>query len=367
MRVALIHFWLIGMRGGERVLEQFSQLYPDADIYTHVYDPKKISDRLNAHQVTTTFIGSMPMARKHYQKYLPLMPRALEELDLTSYDLVISSESGPAKGVIPGPRARHVCYCHSPMRYIWDHYHAYKAGLGSIAARVFGRAAHNLRQWDVTTASRVDQFVANSSFVAERIERYYGRSAEVVNPPVDVDGFQPSGQVGDYYLFVSELVRYKRADLVVEAAKSLDAPVVIVGDGEARRELQARAPRNVTFKGRAPLDELKSLYAGCRALLFPGEEDFGIVPVEAMASGRPVIAFGRGGVLDSVKDGLTGLYFHEQSADALVEAIRAFEARADHFHPERIRAHAESFSEEAFRARFKAVVDETMARPHRRL
>ena len=214
-RTALIHYWLVAMRGGERVLENLLDMYPAADIFTHVHDPEKLSDKLKAAAISESFIGRLPGARKHYQKYLPLMPMALEELDLRSYDLVISSESGPAKGVITRPDALHVCYCHSPMRYLWDHYHDYKASAGRISRMAMPLLFHRMRQWDVSSAARVDGFIANSSFVARRIRRVWGREAKVVHPPVAIDEFKPSDNVTERYLWVSQMTPYKRADVAL--------------------------------------------------------------------------------------------------------------------------------------------------------
>lgn len=367
MRVAIIHYWLVGMRGGERVIEQLCQLYPQADIYTHVVNPDALSDVLRAHRIETTWISKLPFAERLYQAYLPFMPRALEELDLTSYDLVISSESGPAKGVIVHPDARHVCYCHSPMRYIWDQYGFYTKDLNPIKRAVFARVAHKLRMWDVTSAARVDRFVANSSFIAERIQRYYRRDADVIAPPVDTDYFAPSPDgPKDFYLFVSELVGYKRADLVVEAFNALGLPLMVIGDGEQMEHLQRIAKPNVTLRGRQPRAELKAAFAACKALVFPAEEDFGIVPVEAMASGRPVIAYAGGGARDTVKPGVSGVTFPAQTVEALIDAVRGFEDTAADFDSDAIVRHAASFSEARFRDAFAAVAAEVMADSPRR-
>ncbi|WP_084395817.1 glycosyltransferase [Henriciella aquimarina] len=349
MRVALIHYWLNGMRGGERVLETLCEMFPDADIFTHVVDRSKLSDVINRHNIKTTFISKMPFARSQYQKYLPFMPRALEEIDLTGYDLVISSESGPAKGVIPPPTAFHLCYCHSPMRYIWDLYPQYHASAGRLAKVAFPGIAHRLRQWDATSAMRVDQFVANSSFVAKRIEKYYRRGSEVVFPPVAVDDFKPvpAAERGDYFIAAGEFVRYKRFDVAIDAFNELGLKLLVIGDGEERKALERRAGDNIEFLGRVPFSELKTHFAKCRALIFPGEEDFGMIPVEVMASGRPVIALGRGGALDTVEDGVSGTLVHEQSVAAFVEAVRGF-SDAD-YDPQAITAHARKFSKAAFK------------------
>lgn len=356
MRVALIHYWLNGMRGGERVLEAFCDLFPDADIYTHVADRAKLSSKLNRHEIKTSFISKMPFARSQYQKYLPFMPRALEELDLSEYDLIISSESGPAKGVIPRPDAFHMCYTHSPMRYIWDLYPQYQASAGRLARVAFPGIAHRLRTWDVTSAARVDQFLANSSFVAKRIEKYYRRSSEVVFPPVSTDDFKIVDRAGrgDYFLAAGEFVRYKRFDVAIDAFNELGLKLKVIGDGEERKALERKAGDNIEFLGRVPFSELKHHFARCRALIFPGEEDFGMVPVEVMASGRPVIAYARGGALDTVVDGLSGLHVHEQTVEAFVEAVRSF--KEEDFDPERIRTHAGTFGREPFKQRIRQIL-----------
>lgn len=363
LRVAVIHYWLVGMRGGEKVLEEILRIFPNAEIFTNVADPEKLSPLIRSHRITETFVGRLPAARRFYQKYLGFMPRALEELDLRGYDLVISSESGPAKGVIVPPGTAHVCYMHSPMRYIWDHYPDYKERLGRLSGLYFSILAHRLRQWDVTSATRVDRFVANSSFVASRIWRYYGRDAEVVHPPVDLGAYRlgDADRPREYYLFVSELVRYKRADLVIEAFRDLDLPLLVVGDGDERRALAASLPPNVRLLGRVPFEDLPGLYQGARALVFPAEEDFGIVPVEAMACGTPVIAFGSGGVLDSVVEGKTGVFFDTQGAASIAAAVRRFERSRERFQAETIARHALSFGPERFQREFLSIVIQTIA------
>lgn len=351
-RVAIIHYWLVGMRGGEKVVEALCRMFPQADIFTHVADPARLSDTLRRHRIVETRIGRLPMARRLYQKYLPLMPRALEELDLTGYDIVISSESGPAKGVITPPDAVHLCYCHSPMRYLWDQYHVYRDGAGLLTRALMPPLAHRLRQWDVTSAARVDGFVANSRHVAARIKRYWRREARVVHPPVFVQDFAPVPEAdrGDFYLWAGELAPYKRPDLAVDAFRELDRPLVVIGGpDDAVKALKKRAGSKTTFLGKVPFEVLRDHMARCRALIFPGEEDFGIVPVEVMASGRPVIAYGRGGALDTVVDGATGLLFRDQSVAGVVEAVRRFEAEGlGDLDPAALVAHAAKFSEEAF-------------------
>jgi glycosyltransferase involved in cell wall biosynthesis len=338
------------MRGGERVLERLIRLFPEADIFTHVYDPSAVSPEIRARPVRTTFIQKLPFARRHYQKYLPLMPMALEELDLGAYDLVISSESGPAKGVITVPGALHVCYCHSPMRYLWDQYPAYRGSAGALTRLAMPWLFHDLRIWDTASAARVDRFVANSSFVRRRIAKAYRREAEVVHPPVDVSLFRASAEIDANWLWVGQMVPYKRPDLVVEAFNALGWPLVMVGDGEMSREVRRRAGSNITIIPRMSFDQLRAAYARCRALVFTAEEDFGIVPVEAMASGRPVLALGRGGVLDTLEPERNGLAFAEQTRESLIDGIERLEAWLPGFDPREAIASAARFSPAAFDA-----------------
>ncbi|ADZ71464.1 glycosyltransferase [Polymorphum gilvum] len=353
LKVAIVHYWLVGMRGGERVVEALCRMFPGADIYTHVVDRAQISDTIARHDIRTTFVSRLPRAHKLYQNYLPLMPLALEELDLAGYDLVISSEAGPAKGVIVPPGVPHLCYCHSPMRYLWDQYHIYKAGAGRLTRLAMPLLAHRLRQWDVTSAARVDAFLANSHHVANRIEKYWRRSARIVHPPVAVDDFAPvpPGEIGDHYLWAGELVSYKRPDIVIEAFNRTGRKLVVIGGPDkAVAALKRTAKDTITFLGKVPFETLKHHMARCRALVFPGEEDFGIVPVEVMASGRPVIAYARGGALDTVVDGKTGLLFPDQSVEGLIGAIERFEAAgAAAFDPAVLVAHARRFDEAHFR------------------
>ena len=355
-RVAIIHYWLVGMRGGERVIERLLHLFPDADLFTHVYAPEAMSSVIRARPVKTTFIQKLPGATRHYQKYLPLMPMALEELDLRGYDLVISSESGPAKGVIAAPDARHVCYCHSPMRYLWDHYHDYKVSAGRVARMAMPLMFHGLRQWDVTSAARVDQFVANSSFIQKRIQRAWRRDSLVVHPPVSVDLFKPRSDVTDRYLWVGQMTPYKRADIALEAFNRSGLPLLMVGEGEMAADLRKRAKPNVTIMSKLNFDQLREAYATCRALVFTAEEDFGIVPVEAMASGRPVLAYGRGGALDSIVANETGQFFGEQTPESLMEAVERLEAWMPHFDPDVAVERARFFAPERFDEGMRAAI-----------
>lgn len=347
-RVAIVHYWLVAMRGGERVVERLLDLYPGADLYTHVHDPAAMSATIRAATVRTTFIDRLPFARRLYQYYLPLMPLALEQLDLTAYDLVISSESGPAKGVITNPSALNLCYCHSPMRYLWDHYHLYRKDANPLARAAMPWIYHRLRQWDTASTARVDRFAANSSFIRDRIRKNWRREAQVIHPPVDVDLFSPSDTIDDAYLWVGQMVPYKRPDLAVDAFTRTGQPLVMVGDGAMRRKLEARAGPNITFIPRLGFDALRRAYARARALVFTAEEDFGIVPVEAMASGRPVLAYGRGGVRDSVIPDLSGQFFDDQDVESLIDGIAALERWLPDFDPAAAVASARRFAPEHF-------------------
>ncbi len=349
-RVAFVHYWLLRMRGGERVLEQALHLFPDADIFTHVYDPAGVSEVIRERPVRTTFIGRLPASRKLYQKYLPLMPLALEELDLSGYDLVISFEAGPAKGVITGPDALHVCYCHSPMRYLWDAYPAYKRSAGWLSRLAMPIFFPRLRIWDVASAARVDHFIANSEFVRRRIMKVYRRDASVVYPPAPVGRFEVSSDVGPGYLWVGELAPYKRADIAVAAFTQLGLPLTVVGDGAMSRSVRRDAGANIRFISRLDFAGLRRAYAQCRALVFTAEEDFGIVPVEVMASGRPVLAYGAGGALETVIPEVTGMLFRPQTVDGLIEGIQRLEAWLPRFDPRNAVKHAAGFSEQRFRS-----------------
>lgn len=359
MRVALVHYWLVGMRGGEKVLEALCEIFPQADIFTLVLDPDQISPTIARHRIQTSFLQKIGGPR-HYRKMLPLMPLALESLDVTDYDLVISSEAGPAKGIVPRPDAVHICYCHSPMRYIWDQQAMYLRDSGWLTRQVLTLSGPRLRQWDVTTAARVDHFVANSSFVAKRIEKYYRRPATVIHPPVELRRFTPSGTTGDYYLCAGQIVPYKKVEIAVEAFTRSGRPLVVLGSG-ASPALREKAGPNVRFLGAVDDATMERHFAECRALIFPGVEDFGIVPLEVMASGRPVIAYARGGATETVVDGQTGLFFHEQTAEALNAAVDAFEASPGLFDPATIRAHAATFDSSEFKPKLRDYIAERVA------
>lgn len=354
MRAAIVHYWLLHRRGGEKVLEALCRLLPDADIFTLFCDPASLTDELRRHRITTSFLN--PFRRGH-RSLLPLMPMALENFDLRGYDLIVSSESGPAKGVVAGSRTQHICYCHTPMRYLWDLYHDYRdewtaSRLKRAAMTVF---TNYLRLWDFAAAARVDRFIANSENVRQRIYKVYRRDADVVHPPVDVESFYYK-PAEDYYLAVSELVAYKRLDSVVRQFSSSGRRLRIAGDGPEYRRLRSLAAPNVEFLGRVGDAELRELFARCRAFLLPGEEDFGITAVEALASGKPVIALGRGGVLETVPSS-GGFFYQEPSGDAIARAIDSFETQERQIDPTALQAWARRFSEAEFAHKMRGFLE----------
>lgn len=348
------------MRGGEKVLEALCELYPQADIYTHVYDPENISETIKKHQIKTTFIQRLPRATKWYQNYLPLMPIALRFLNLKKYDLVISSESGPAKGVRLSKGAMYICYCHSPMRYVWDLFDEYFRSVGLFKKIMMLLCMKPLRIWDRWTSKRVNQFVANSTTVQKRIFDCYQRDSVVIHPPVDIGYFQIEEPIDDYYLLFGQLIQYKRPDLAIQAFNQSGRKLVVIGQGSMHEGLKKLAKPNIQFLGRLDDGAIKGYLAHCKALIFPGLEDFGIVPVEVMACGRPVIAYGQGGVLDTVVDGKTGIYFREQTAQSLNAAIDQYEKSLSQFNSQAIREWTHKFSKEQFQSQFKELADQLL-------
>lgn len=361
MRVAVVHDWLNVYAGSEKVLEQILKLVPEADVYALVdFLPDDQRGFLNGKAVTTSKLQHMPFARKHYRQYLAIMPLMVEQFNLSQYDLVISSSHAVAKGVITGPGQVHVCYCHSPIRYAWDLQHQYLAesrltrGLKSLLARMI---LHYIRLWDVRTSNGVDTFVANSSFVARRIQKTYRRDSVVIYPPVDVSGFQLRTDKEDFYLTASRFVPYKRIDLIVEAFTHMpDKKLVVIGDGPDYNKVKMKAGSNVELLGYQPTEVLRDYMQRARGFVFAAEEDFGIIPVEAQACGTPVIGYGRGGLLDTVIPNKTGVFFDEQSIDSIVQAVNTFESTSTNFSPAEIRTHAESFSTERFVAEFDLIL-----------
>lgn len=358
MRVAIVHDYLNQYGGAERVLEALHELYPDAPVFTSIYDAEAMPEHYQRWDIRTSFMQALPGWRKHFRRYFLLYPTAFESFDLSAYDLVLSSSSAYAKGVIPRPGATHVCYCHTPMRFAWrSHDYVERERIRGLQGALLPFALTYVRLWDVATANRVDTFVANSSEVAGRIARYYGREAEVVPPPVELPPYDPQ-PAGDFYLAGGRLIPYKRIELIVEAFTRLRLPLKIFGDGRDRGRLEQMAGPTIEFLGWVDEETRRDLFARCRGFIFPGEEDFGITPLEAMAAGRPVIAYGAGGALETVVDGVTGRFFHEQSAAALAMAVAA--ARADRYDQLTIRRHAESYDRAIFLERMRAVIDEAV-------
>lgn len=355
MKVAIVHDWLTNMGGAEQVVINFKKIYKEAPIYTTLYNPNNLDKELQNIDVRTSFLQKKKMVVNH-KKYFPLMPLAFENFNLNEYDVILSSSSSCAKGVITKPGSIHVCYCHTPMRYAWELRDDYIKGMGKLKRRLVKILLHYMRIWDLASANRVDYFIANSTEVQKRIKKHYKRDSVVINPPVRCDLFNISETDGDYYFVISRLVGYKRFDLAVQACSELGKKLVVIGDGPEKEKLEKVANENVTFLGRQPDEVVKKYMSECKALLFPGEEDFGIVPVEAQACGRPVIAYGKGGVLDTVINGKTGVYFKEQTVESLKEAIIKFEKMK--FNKNEIRKHALEFDEKVFQNKIKEYIEE---------
>lgn len=355
MKVAIVHDYLNQAGGAERVVAVLHRIYPDAPIFTTLFDAAAVGEPLASADVRVSWMQRLPLWKKHFKFYLPLYPAGIRSLDLTGYDLIITSSSAWAKGVRVPPGARHVCYCYTPMRWVWSFDEYVGRSEMSAGARLAARLVIGaLRRWDVRTSGSVDRFMAISSEVAARIRQCYGRESDVVFPPVDVARFRYDRPVGDYFLVVSRLNSYKRIDLAVEACTALGLPLVVVGDGPDRAGLERIAGPTVRFMGRLPDAEVTALFEGCHAFILPGKEDFGLTPLEANAAGRPVVAFGAGGALDTVRDGETGVLFHESTPESLGRGLSVVASRA--WDRMVLRRHAESFAESVFVERFRAVV-----------
>lgn len=353
-KIAIVHDWLIDMGGAEQVIVNFKKIYPQAPIYTLLCNEERLVDDLKETNIHTSFLQKKKKITDH-KKYFPLMPLAFENFDLNEYDIILSSSSCCAKGVLTKPESIHICYCHTPMRYAWDQREQYLENTKGIKRKLIKFLLHYMRMWDYISANRVDYFIANSTEVQKRIKKHYGRDSIVINPPVRCKLFDISQNDGDYYLVLSRLVKYKRYDLAVKACNELNKKLVIIGEGPEKEKLQSIANENVTFLGRQPDEVVKKYMSECKALIFPGKEDFGIVPVEAQASGRPVIAFGEGGVLDSVIPNKTGVFFYEQTVESLKEAIKKFENMK--FDKNEIRKHALEFDESIFQQKMKQYIE----------
>ncbi len=369
MKIAIIHDWLTGMRGGEKCLEVFCELFPEADLFTLLYIKGSVSPVIEKMNIQTSFLQHLPFLRERYRFYLPLYPSAIENLNIKEYDLVLSISHAVAKGAIPGPDALHIAYILTPMRYVWDMYHEYFGDehRARLTKPLIPMLANYLRLWDIASNNRVDHLICISNYVAKRIRKYYQRDAEVIHPPVDIEKFHTANQTDDFYLIVSALSPYKRLDLAISAFNQLKKPLVIIGKGQEEKTLKGSANSNIEFLGWQPDEVLAEYYRKCKALIFPGEEDFGVTPLEAMASGRLVIAYGKGGVLEtvipyemaSIKDQCppTGIFFYEQSAEALIEAVKTFESNQDHFDSKKLREHAKKWDRRIFKRKIRSYID----------
>ncbi len=363
MRVALVHDYLNQYGGAERVLEGFTEIFPDAPVYTLIYDPRQMRDIFSNKNIQTSFLQRIPFAKSKHRIFPLLMPIAIEQFDLSDYDVVLSDSASFAKGVITKPNTLHVCYCHTPPRYAWDDSHKYieEFGLPGAIKKLVPFFMNYIRLWDKEAALRVDKFICNSYFVAERIKKYYNCKAEVIHPPVDTEKFYPAktndAEKGNYFLMVGRLLTYKRFDIAINAFNELKLPLKIIGDGPENKRLKKMARNNIEFLGELSTDKLNYYYQNCRALIFPQEEDFGIVALEAMACGKPVIAYRGGGALESISENQTGIFFDEQTSESLSKAIKNF--RADNFNSCKIREKALNFDRKAFKNRIKNFVEQS--------
>lgn len=370
-KIAIVHEWFTSIAGSEKVVEQLLNLYPQADVFVVYADPDTVGSTpfLHGRRITSSFIQKLPRASRFYRSYLPLMPLAVEQFDLSSYDFVISSAHAVSKGVLTGPDQLHISYVHSPIRYAWDLQHQYlrESGLRGLKGWLAKWMLHKMRIWDYRTAAGVDHFVANSKFIGRRIKKVYGRSSDVIYPPVDVSAFDLCEHKEDYYMTASRLVPYKRMDLIVKAfAQMPEKRLIVIGDGPEMPKLRAAATPNIELLGYQEFAVLKGHMQRAKAFVFAAEEDFGITPVEAQACGTPVIAFAKGGALETVVASpdatkATGVFFAEQTVESLTAAVRAFDARSVEFIPSVCRANAERFSTERFRAEFSAYVEARLA------
>ncbi|MGB3241614.1 MAG: glycosyltransferase [Candidatus Omnitrophota bacterium] len=362
MKVAIVHDWLTGMRGGEKCLEVFCELYPDATLFTLVHNKGSVSPVIENMDIRTSFLQKFPGVSENYRSFLPFFPAAAESFDLSGYDLVLSSSHCAAKGVKSPPGALHVCYCYTPMRYAWTFFDEYFSGENPVKRWMISMVINRLKRWDIASNKRIDYFIAISDNVKNRIAQIYDREADVIYPPAEV--YPEEGQEGDrgYYLIVSALVPYKRVDIAVKAFNETGKPLVIIGKGTDLERLKEISNGNITFRGWVSDRELQGYYAGCSALVFPGVEDFGIVPVEAQAHGKPVIAYAKGGALETVNNA-TGVFFNEQTVPAINSAIETFEKNKSAFNPEKIRQNAQRFNRDRFKREIKDYV-ETKWREH---
>jgi len=362
MKIALVHDQLDQVGGAERVLTAMHEVFPDAPIFTMIHDSRKTYSRFENMDVRTSFVQKVPLGRRKFKWFLPWMPLAIEQFDLTDYDLVLSSSSAYAKGVITRPETIHISYCYTPTRYLWNETFHYREELNQsrLVKAMLPLVLYRLRKWDRMAADRVDHFVSVSSFISDRIRKYYRRESEVIYPPVDVSDFKIADKIGDYFVIVSRLRPYKRVDLAVQVFNALGLPLKVVGAGEEEAKLRKMAEPNIEFLGYVSDDEKAELLSKCQALIHPQEEDLGITPLEAMASGRPVIALGKGGALETVVDGETGIFFREQTPASLAKAVRSF--NSDDFDSREIRRHVGKYDVECFKDNLRKCVDSIVAR-----
>jgi len=366
LKIAIVHDWLVIYAGAEKVLEQILLLYPEADIYSLIdFLPKDQRNFILNKEVHTSFIQQLPFAKKRYRNYLPLMPLAIEQFDLSNYDVIISSCYAVAKGVLTNSDQLHICYCHTPIRYAWDLYHLYLKEQGldrGLKGRIAKLILHYIRIWDCTAANRVDHFIAISKYIAKRIKNIYGKNSTIIYPPVDVERFGLYTKKENFYLTVARIVPYKKIDLIVDVfSKMPNKKLVVIGDGPDFRKIKSRDRKNIELLGYQPFEVLKNYMQRAKALVFAAEEDFGIVPVEAQACGTPVIAYGRGGALETVIEGKTGIFFKEQTVESLIEAINKFEKEQDRFDCYEMRKNAERFSNDRFKREFRELVEKVSA------
>ncbi|MDF2959491.1 MAG: glycosyltransferase [Paenibacillus sp.] len=349
MKIAIVHDYLNQYGGAERVLECFMDMFPDAPVYTMISDLSKMPKRFKDADIRTSFIQSIPFSKNHYKKMLSLFPIAVEQFDLREYDVILSSSSAFAKGVITNPNQVHICYCYTPMRYVWDLYHQYikEDVKNPVFRKVLPYILHKIRMWDLLTAQRVDHYIADSISISNRIAKYYGRKSQVIYPPVGYEKFRTSDKIEDFFLIVSRMIPYKRIDIAIEAFNRLKKPLVIIGDGYDRKRLESLAGPTITFLGIQPDEVIVDYYSRCKGFILAGEEDFGITPLEAQSSGRPVIAYGKGGALETVVENVTGVFFRESTYESIMEAVNKFDSIA--FDTQVIREHADRFNETRFK------------------
>lgn len=360
MKVALVHDYLVQYGGAERVLEALAEIFPEAPIYTLLYDDEKMNGALKGRVIKTSFLQKIPFAKKHHRLFLALMPGAVERLDLSGFDLIVSDSSSFSKGIIKPAGSMHICYCHTPLRYAWDYTDKYikESSYPKIVKFFLPPVINFVKKWDFKAAQRPDYFIANSNFIADKIKKYYGRDAEVIYPPVEITNNSQQtthNKKEDYYLIVSRLMPYKRVDLAIEAFNDLGLKLKIVGDGPDRKRIEKTAKNNIEFTGTKSNGDLADFYKNCKAFIFPQEEDFGIAAVEAQMYGKPVIAFRSGGACESVIENKTGIFFNKQNKDSLIAAIKKFEGLK--FDAEEIKSHSQKFSKEEFKRKIKEFVE----------